>query len=320
MATTDFTNLITLTDAVWFDDVDKAAYAYLTGVSGTNTITATGPASLGAYAVGQKFHFLPANTNSGATTINITQSGAAALGAKNVFSSGSACTGGELVAGIPVILIYDGTQFNVIGGGTSVAPFVDSAALVKGSADATKKVRIEVDGLTTATTRVITMPDRDTGIGEIVLGTLSTGTTPATIDFTISAGAKAVDICFSVHSTNGTSINMIQLGDAGGIEVSGYTGGGSSILAATASANGAGFRIGSDTGAANTYTGIARLVLMDNATNQWAFSAQWARDDAAPLVGSGVKSLTQTLTTVRWTTVAGVDTRDGGTINVITHF
>lgn len=38
---------------------------------------------------------------------------------------------------------------------------VDSTAVVKGSADATKLVRIEADGLTTATTRVITMPDAD---------------------------------------------------------------------------------------------------------------------------------------------------------------
>lgn len=41
------------------------------------------------------------------------------------------------------------------------APFADTTALVKGSADSTKQVRIEVDGLTTATTRVITMPDAD---------------------------------------------------------------------------------------------------------------------------------------------------------------
>jgi hypothetical protein len=41
------------------------------------------------------------------------------------------------------------------------APFTDSTAIIKGSADATKLVRFEVDGLTTATTRVITVPDAD---------------------------------------------------------------------------------------------------------------------------------------------------------------
>lgn len=40
-------------------------------------------------------------------------------------------------------------------------PIVDTTAVVKGSADVTKLVRIEADGLTTATTRVITMADQD---------------------------------------------------------------------------------------------------------------------------------------------------------------
>ena len=114
MSTTSFTNLITLTDAAWFNNADKAAYGYLTGVAGTNTITATGPASLSAYAAGNKFHFVPAATNTGATTINITQSGASALGAKNVFFNGAACVGGEIKIGVPCLIIYDGTQFQLV--------------------------------------------------------------------------------------------------------------------------------------------------------------------------------------------------------------
>lgn len=43
----------------------------------------------------------------------------------------------------------------------SAAPFIDSTAIIKGSADATKLLRIEVDGFTTATTRVLTPPDFD---------------------------------------------------------------------------------------------------------------------------------------------------------------
>ena len=109
MTTTAFTNGVTLTDAAWFNDVDTATYP-LTSVSGTNTITATGPSSLSAYASGQVIKFIPAATNSGATTINVS-----GLGAKNVFANGSACTGGELVIGVPNLLYYDGTQFNIVG-------------------------------------------------------------------------------------------------------------------------------------------------------------------------------------------------------------
>lgn len=38
-------------------------------------------------------------------------------------------------------------------------PFADSEALIKGSADATKLARFEIDGFTTATTRVFTLPN-----------------------------------------------------------------------------------------------------------------------------------------------------------------
>ena len=42
-----------------------------------------------------------------------------------------------------------------------LTPVVDTNEIVKGSVDATKKVRFEVDGLTTGTTRVLTVPDKD---------------------------------------------------------------------------------------------------------------------------------------------------------------
>lgn len=120
MATTDFTNNVTLTDAAWFDDVDKAAYAYLTSTAGTNTITATGPATF-SYTAGAEVRLIAAGNNSGATTINITPSGGSALGAKNVYANGAACVGGELVSGRPYILIYDGTQFNIVGTASTTA-------------------------------------------------------------------------------------------------------------------------------------------------------------------------------------------------------
>ena len=44
---------------------------------------------------------------------------------------------------------------------TATAPFADSTSIVKGSADATKLLRIEVDGFTTGTTRVMTPPDEN---------------------------------------------------------------------------------------------------------------------------------------------------------------
>lgn len=113
MTTQTFTDGVSLTAASWFNDVDTAAYAALTSVSGTNTIAATGPANF-SFSSRMPLWFIPANTNTGATTLNVTPSGSAATGAKNVFAYGAACAGGEIVQNVPCGVIYDGTQYNII--------------------------------------------------------------------------------------------------------------------------------------------------------------------------------------------------------------
>lgn len=66
----------------------------------------------------------------------------------------------------------------------------DAIAIVQGSADSTKKLRIEADGITTATTRVWTAPDTDLSAFVVQrvstqTGALATGTTALPIDDTI---------------------------------------------------------------------------------------------------------------------------------------
>lgn len=100
------------TDAIQYAQVQDGSPTYLTGTAGTNTVTASAANSMSAYATGQSFSFIPANTNTGATTLNINS-----IGAKNVYSSGIACIGGELRAGVPVSVFYDGTQFNILESG-----------------------------------------------------------------------------------------------------------------------------------------------------------------------------------------------------------
>lgn len=107
---------------VGYDIVSATGFApfVLTGAAGTNTATAASPSNLLALYSGLVVSFTPANTNTGATTLNITPSGGSALGAKNIFIWGRAVTGAELVANIPTLLQYDGTQFNVVG--TAIIP------------------------------------------------------------------------------------------------------------------------------------------------------------------------------------------------------
>ena len=97
------------TDSAPLGQIQDGGFCYLTSTAGTNTITATAAYSMSAYTAGQRFVFIPANTNTGATTININS-----IGAKNVFAWGAACVGGELVANLPTEVIYDGTQFHCV--------------------------------------------------------------------------------------------------------------------------------------------------------------------------------------------------------------
>jgi hypothetical protein len=64
----------------------------------------------------------------------------------------------------------------------STAPFIDSTAIIKGSADATKLLKIEVDGITTGTTRTWTAPDSDLTI--VGLATTQTLTNKSLSDST----------------------------------------------------------------------------------------------------------------------------------------
>lgn len=97
----------------------RAAFEPLTSVSGTNTITAS-MANLAAYSSGLTVRFVPENTNTGATTININS-----FGAKNIYLNGATLVGYELRKNCPVQLYYDGTQFNIVAGahgdGTPIA-------------------------------------------------------------------------------------------------------------------------------------------------------------------------------------------------------
>ena len=63
-------------------------------------------------------------------------------------------------AGTIFVWIADGSG----GGGGDTLPVVDTTGIAKGSVDATKIIRLEADGITTGTTRVLTMPDADVSL------------------------------------------------------------------------------------------------------------------------------------------------------------
>ncbi len=137
-------------------------YMTATNIAGTNTITGV-TATAPVLAANQVVFFTPANTNTGATTFNRD-----ALGPVNVFCNGAALIGSELQAGIPTLLLYDGTQYNIL----EALATADGQVLVINAADPTKKIRFSLTGLTTATTRVITLPDYNVTLGNMPAGVI----------------------------------------------------------------------------------------------------------------------------------------------------
>ena len=97
------------TDYARASQVQDGTLTYLTSVAGTgNAITASAPIGLVAYAAGQMFHFIAANDNTAATTLNIN-----GIGAKNIVIDAQALTGGEITSGSAVVVVYDGTSFQL---------------------------------------------------------------------------------------------------------------------------------------------------------------------------------------------------------------
>lgn len=77
--------------------------------SGTDTITLAASRTMTAYAQGDFYMFKAGGTNTGAATLNVDS-----LGAKNVYLQGAALTGGEILSGQMVAVVYDGTQFQLV--------------------------------------------------------------------------------------------------------------------------------------------------------------------------------------------------------------
>lgn len=114
------------TDYARADQVTNSSLNYLTSVSGTDTITANALITPGAYAAGQTFWFISAGANTGAVTLNVS-----GLGAKDVKKNGNtALAASDIPSGAIVTVVYDGTNFQLIGLAANTAVSATSAATV----------------------------------------------------------------------------------------------------------------------------------------------------------------------------------------------
>ena len=217
---------------------DYAALGQLQAQAGVWCGTATGTAdaliltpspAITAYAAGQSFVFnASVNPNTTATTVAI--SGLAAI---DIQYNSAACIGGEVLASKWYRITLDTATTCQLEAISTQLPFDDTIPVIRGGTDNTKQVRFEVDGLTTATTRVLTVPDKngtiattddttavlESFISGYLLSSISGSSTTATI--TVGSG-QAADSTDAVYITDGSGFSWdVSNGNA----INGYQGG-----------------------------------------------------------------------------------------------
>ena len=159
-------------------------------------------------------------------------------------------------------------------------------------------------------------------IGGLVSGTAVASTSGTSIDFTgIPSWVKRITVMFSGVSTNGSSVVMVQLGDAGGVEITSYTSMAGAVNTTNNTTRGAanttGFITNGATGAAADVNHGAMIFSLIG-SNIWTCSGNMYNTNGPNISSTGgSKTLSDTLTQVRITTVNGTDTFDAGTINII---
>jgi hypothetical protein len=168
-----------------------------------------------------------------------------------------------------------------------------------------------------------TLQQSGVGVTRLVQGTAQASTSGTSISFTgIPSWAKRVTVLFSGVSLSGTSVPLVQLGDSGGIETSGYVSGSAVARDAAASVGGnstLGFIVYVGSAATNTFSGSVRIENVD--TNVWVASVlgTTGASTGSPqgVSGGGTKTISDTLTQIRVISANGTDTFDAGSINIL---
>jgi hypothetical protein len=193
-------------------DFKWAAALQSATASGTNVYTATPSPALGSYVTGQTLLITFANANTGGASLNLNS-----LGAVPIEQNGAAVNAGQIPAGCTLALVYDGTDFDIIGNSSAAYSLPQATTTVPGG--------VTVDGTTIqATAGVISTVQ---SVHVITGNALTAGTTTVTIpsgvthvwvqdtnSSTTNVGALIVTISgttATVTSTNGADTSTFDL-------------------------------------------------------------------------------------------------------------
>lgn len=188
-------------------------------------------------------------------------------------------------------------------------------------ANATNRFQVSTSGTTTTGTHTVTgavFKNTTTELTGIAEGTEQATTSGTAISFTgIPSGTKRITIQFAGVSTSGTSELMIQIGDSGGYETTGYVSSATNVTANTGGTSTTGFALTNGTAASSAYYGTVVLTRENAASFTWISSGNiHVGASGIGMVSGGGKSLSATLDRVQITTVGGSDTFDAGAANI----
>lgn len=289
--------------------------------------------------------------NSGAATANIaTELSPSGLGAVTMKKGGGASdlASGDIVSGGVYTLIYDGTFFQVLEQNATAFALADDAvtnaklanmaeATIKGRAvgagtgdpqdlTATQATAILnaftslLKGLVPAsgggTTTFLRADGTFAAPGGITAGTVQATTSGTAFDFTsLPAGLKRITVLFRGVSLSGTDGLLVQIGDSGGIQTTGYISSGGQIVSGASgdmanSTSGFIINVGGD---ARIFSGSMTIERIDG--NTWVSSHAGKSETTRANAGGGDKALSAELDRLRITRT-GTNTFDAGSVNI----
>ena len=154
----------------------------------------------------------------------------------------------------------------------------------------------------------------DTKVAAVITrGTAVATTSGTSVDFTsIPSTVKRITVMFDAVSNNGGAEYLIQIGDAGGIETTGYVSQSSDRGSDDSSTVGFIISRGNTSSSVNYGT----IIINNFSGNIWSSSGIFSRGSVVAS-STGSKTLSATLDRIRITTAGGVNTFDAGSVNIM---
>jgi len=196
---------------------------------------------------------------------------------------------------------------------TGLVQSADTSGIIELQSNGTTKTTVSSSGLAIGQYNPST---------SLVTSGTAVSASSTSVDFTsIPSWVKRITVMFDGVSTSSTSFEIIQIGDSGGIETTGYAG--ACAIVSNGNSTGvtqlsSGFMFQNGGSGSYLISGSIVLTSLNASTNTWTASGSVAPAGSLNVhtVG-GSKSLSATLDRVRITTVNGTDTFDAGTINIL---